>query len=130
MSGYVEYAKAQTQLRNLHQVAFSDRVGYCRDRLAAGTVDWDGTVSEQIGDAADVVGVVVGGEYGAQFQPLVLQVIEHGLRVARIDDCGVTVVPKGPDVIVLERAQRNDVEIIFIGHKPSFRGSTAKVNPV
>src|ERR1700681_1139538 len=83
---------------------------------------------QQRGDTADVVGVVVGGEYGAQFQPLLLQVVEHWPRIAWIDDCGVTVVPQRPDVIVFERAQRNDFEIIDIGHKPIFVEAQQKSN--
>ena len=105
-------------------------VGERGNRLAARTVHWDAAAGEQIGDPADVIGVMMGGEDGAQFQPLALQVIQHGLRIAGIDHCGVMTVAQGPDVIVLECAQRNDFEIAGIGHRPSFRGSAEKVNLV
>ena len=92
VSGYVECGEAQSQLSNLDLIAFAERVGERGDGLTARAIDGNGTMREQIGDAADMVGGVVRGEDRAQLQVLALQILEHGRCIARIDDSGITVV--------------------------------------
>jgi hypothetical protein len=56
-----------------------------------------------LGNAADVVRMMVRGEDGGELQALAREVLEHRPRFARIHHRGVARVAKGPDVVVLQR---------------------------
>ena len=51
---------------------------------------------EQLGIAADVIGMMVGVEDGGEIQLVRAQVGEHRARFAGIDDGGIVAQPQGP----------------------------------
>ena len=64
---------------------------------------------DELGDAADVVGMVMRGEDRGEPEFFARKVVEHGMRLAGIDDCGVGRVAQRPDVVILERPQWDNV---------------------
>jgi hypothetical protein len=60
--------------------------------------------------------MVMRGKNRNEIELLRGKVIEHRLRFAGIDDGGEAVVAHGPDVIVLECAQRNDLKGPIVRH--------------
>ena len=60
-------------------------------------------------NAAHVVRMVVGGEDGGQREPLGGEVIENGLRLARLDDSRLSRIAQSTDIIALERLRLHNV---------------------
>ena len=108
VAGNVEHGERDAELRHAHPVSFRDRMSERRDRLAARAVGRHVILPAQLGDAADVIGVVVRGEDRRERKLLALQVLEHRARFAGIHDRGVRASTQRPDVVVLERVDRND----------------------
>lgn len=69
----------------------------------------------KFGNAPGVVGMVVRDQYGAEAMPAVIDVVEHGFGVAWIDNDELIVSLKAPDVIVFERGQRKDGQVVHGG---------------
>jgi len=86
-----------------------------RDRLAPRTVNGDRVPLAKLLDAPDMILVVMRGEDRDQPQPLGRDIVQHGLRLARVDHGGDFGVAQRPDIVVLEGAQGNDLKFVF-GH--------------
>ena len=65
--------------------------------------------------AADVVCVMVGGEYGFELQTLGRKVFEHRAGFTGIDDHGAAIASQAPDIVVLERPDGLDGDGIHAG---------------
>jgi len=61
-----------------------------------------------------VIVVVVGREDRDELDLLRRQIVEHRLRLARVDHGDMATVAQGPHVVVLEGAQGDDLD--FFGH--------------
>src|ERR1043165_2998022 len=72
----------------------------------------------KVGIAA-VGGVVMGRGDRGELEILSREVVEHRRRVAGIDHHGVGAAAQRPDIIVLERLDRNDLERIASWHEPA-----------
>ena len=59
--------------------------------------------------------VVMRGEDRDQPQPLGCDIVQHRLRLARVDHGGDFGVAQRPDIVVLEGAQGDDLKFVF-GH--------------
>src|SRR5690349_20743078 len=109
MSWNVQDGEQRGELRNVDAVALSDWVRERGDRLALGAVHRHASVGDQLGDAAGMVGVMVGGEDRDQLELLFLQVASDRPGLAGVDDGRMPVVAQGPDVVVAECGYGNDV---------------------
>ena len=76
----------------------------------AWAVDGYAAAAKQLGDAADMVGMVVRGEDRRELKLLSREEFQHWARLARIDDGGVLGAAQRPDVVVLECVDRDDFE--------------------
>ncbi len=65
---------------------------------------------EQLGDAADVVRVMMGGKDRSERELFAREVIEHRAGLAWIHDGRMGGVTQRPDVVVLEGFDWNDLE--------------------
>ena len=108
--GNVEHRELDAERREAHLVAAADRMRESGDRLVARPIDGNAVALQQLGDAADVVGVVVGGEDRGELELLAREIVEHRLRLAGIDHRGMARVAQRPDIVVLERFDWNDLE--------------------
>ena len=92
MPGNVEHRERRRRVRECAPCRLRDRVRERGDRLALRPVHRHVRArgARRSGDAADVVRMVVRGEDGDELQPLACEVLEHRLRLAGIDDCGVS----------------------------------------
>jgi hypothetical protein len=120
MTGDVGHGKIHAEFRNGDAITFGDGLGERRDRLVLRPVDRHVEAAAQLGNAADVVGMVVGCEDCGERELLTLQIVEHRPRLARIDYRGVAGVAQRPDVVVLERGDRNDRQRNCLKHEPVF----------
>ena len=113
--GNFQRRHVDVEVRQHEALAVGETHGDLGDAFVVRTEDRDCGPRQQRGVAADMVGMVMGVEYGHQFQFFALQVVEHRLRVARINHGGVTGVADDPDVIVGKCAQRHDFVTSHIG---------------
>jgi hypothetical protein len=60
------------------------------------------------------------GENGGELELLARGIVEHRPRLAGIDDGGVRFIAQRPDIVVLERGNRNDTERNSLEHVPVF----------
>jgi len=114
MPGNVEHREFGAQLGDLYMIAFGHRIRERRNRLVLRTVHGARVTSKDFGDAAHMVRVMVRGKDGRQLQVFGGKVIEDRLRFARIDDGSVGRIAQRPDIVVLERLQRNDFHLIHL----------------
>ncbi len=108
MPGDIEHRKFGAQLRDAYMIAFGHRIRERRDRLVLRTVHGARVTAKDFGDASHMVWMMMRGKDGRQLQPFGGKIVEHRLRLARIDDRGMGRIAQRPDIVVLERLQRND----------------------
>ena len=65
---------------------------------------------QQLLNAANVVGMVMGANDGCELQAIGREVIQHRYCIARIDDRSVTFLVDDPEVVVLKRGDRMNVD--------------------
>ena len=70
-------------------------------------VDGNAAAGDQFFYAADVIGVMMGDQDGGQLELFRGEIAKHRLGVAWIHHDGVRGVADGPDIVVVERPQRD-----------------------
>src|SRR5204862_3456099 len=95
---------AHAKLRDADAIAFTEGLRERRDRLVLRPVHRYASVLQQLGDAADVVRVMMRGENRGELEALAREIVEHRPRLAGIDDRGMRVVAQRPDIVVFERS--------------------------
>jgi hypothetical protein len=110
MTRDVEHREGDAELRDRHRIALGDRMGERRDGFVLWSIHRHAIFFQKLRDAADVVGMVMRGEDRGELELLALQIVEHRPRLAGIHHRGVRRVAQRPDVVVLERSDRNHIE--------------------
>ncbi|GMV28895.1 MAG: hypothetical protein AMXMBFR59_10200 [Rhodanobacteraceae bacterium] len=102
MSRQIDHLQAQAGRGKVDDIAADDAVCRSGDALIVRGVHVDGIVRAQLGNAADVIAMMVRNEDGAQLQIEPMQRIDHGARVAGIDNYRAAAVMGQPKIVVVE----------------------------
>ena len=100
--------KAQARLGDLDDIAMTHGLAHALGRTVGRPDDTRRRpVRHQFGDAVDVVVMMVGDKDGSQRPAAGLQAVQHRLRLARVDHHEGGAGADAPDVVVLQRRNRN-----------------------
>ena len=117
VAGDVEHREAHAEFWNADAVALRNRLGEHGNRLVARPEHRHAVFLHQLGDAADVIGVMVGGKDRGELEVFARQIVEHGPRLAGIDHRGVGRVAQRPDIIVFKRLDGHDIHASILRAK-------------
>src|ERR1700690_3414946 len=105
MPGDVEHREFGAKLGDPYMIAFGHRIRERRNRLVLRTVHGARATEKDFADASHLVRMMMRGKDGGQLQPLGGEILDHGPRLAWIDDRGMGRISERPDIVVLERLQ-------------------------
>ena len=123
MSGDIEHVERTADAAHVDHVIFRECARARGNRLAGRTVDRRPVPLGELAHAAHMVAVVVGGKDLRDRETLALHVVEHGHRIARVDDRRLRALAQHPDVVVAECGDRDNRR-----HGRIFRSAGSGVN--
>ena len=101
-------SSASSSAGHARDVAVGQRLRASADRLPRRAEHRHGESRQQRRDAADVVAVVMGDEYRRQPEALAIEVLEHRVGIAGVDDGRVAARAQQPNVVVAEGGDRDN----------------------
>ncbi len=116
--GNVEHLERHAQLFDGDPVSAADRMRKRGDRLAAGSIHRNRVSFQNFRDASDMILVVMCGKDRDQLKLFSREIIQDRLGLARVDYRRAAGVAQGPDVVVLECAQGDDLKFSMAHIRP------------